>query len=69
MINPTGSVPCLLVDEVPLTQSQAILEYLDEAYPESPLLLPKGDAVKRAIVRKLCNLIVCDIQPVQVILC
>ena len=66
LTNPTGSVPCLVIDGVALSQSLAIMEYLDEAYPEPPLL-PKGDAAKRATVRKLCNVIACDIQPVQVI--
>lgn len=45
-----------------LTQSIAILEYLEEKYPEKPLL-PKGIA-QRSIVRSLVNIIANDIQPV-----
>ena len=45
-----------------LTQSISILEYLEERYPEKPLL-PK-DLKKRAIVRNLVNIISCDVQPI-----
>ena len=41
------------------------MEYLDEVYPQVSLL-PKGDPIKRAEVRRLCNVVVSDIQPVQV---
>jgi maleylpyruvate isomerase len=49
-VNPQGLVPALLTDEgVLLTQSLAIVEYLDETVPQPPLLPP--DAVTRAWVR------------------
>jgi maleylpyruvate isomerase len=49
-VNPQGLVPALLTDDgVLLTQSLAIVEYLDEVYPEPPLLPP--DAATRAWVR------------------
>jgi maleylacetoacetate isomerase len=61
-LNPQGLVP-VLVDETALTQSLAIIEYLEEAYPEPPLL-PK--ALKdRAYVRALAAIIACDIHPLN----
>ena len=70
-INPMKSVPALVVtlpstpqQTVTLTQSPAILEYLEEAFPDRRRLLPT-DALLRHRVRELCSIIVCDIQPVQ----
>ena len=48
-LNPQGMVPALEVDGVVLTQSPAILEWLEEAHPQPPLL-PRGLA-DRAHVR------------------
>jgi maleylpyruvate isomerase len=49
-VNPQGLVPALLTDDgVLLTQSLAIIEYLDEVHPQAPLL--PGDAATRAWVR------------------
>ena len=48
-----------------MSQSISILEYLDEVYPDCPLL-PKDCPLKRADVRRLSLLIAADIQPVQV---
>lgn len=62
-INPSGLVPALQDDRMTLTQSMAIIEYLDEVYPLAPLL-PK-DAVGRARVRELAQIIACDIHPVN----
>ena len=62
-INPQGRVPFLIDGEVKLSQSPAILEYLDEAYPDTPLL-PEGVA-NRAYVRQLANIIACDIHPLN----
>ncbi len=62
-INPSGLVPTFQDDAITLTQSMAILEYLEEAYPDVPLL-PKG-AVARAHVRELAQIIACDIHPVN----
>jgi len=62
-INPSGLVPAFQDDAITLTQSMAILEYLEEAYPQVPLL-PKG-AVARAHVRELAQIIACDIHPVN----
>jgi maleylpyruvate isomerase len=60
-INPQMLVPALEVDGALLTQSPAILEWLEERYPEPPLL-PQG-AEARAIVRAMAALIGCDIHP------
>ena len=60
-INPQGLVPTLDIDGHHLTQSMAILEYLEETHP-SPPLLPK-DAAGRARVRSLAMMIACEIHP------
>ncbi|MEZ5742446.1 MAG: maleylacetoacetate isomerase [Sphingomonadaceae bacterium] len=63
-LNPQGFVPALELDDGRIiTQSLAIIEYLDETAPEPPLL--PGDAFGRAKVRSLAQLIACDIHPVQ----
>jgi maleylacetoacetate isomerase/maleylpyruvate isomerase len=62
-VNPQGRVPALDIGETVLFQSPAILDYLDETYPEPPLL-PVG-AVPRAKVRAVCALIGCDIHPLN----
>ncbi len=62
-LNPQGRVPALIDGERILTQSLAIMEYLDETHPQPPLLPP--DAAGRARVRSLAQLIACDIQPLQ----
>lgn len=63
-LNPQGMVPALLDGDALLTQSPAILEYLDEAYPDTPRLLPDG-AVDRARVRALAAAVACDIHPLN----
>jgi len=62
-INPQGLVPVLRVDDLWLYQSPAILEWLEEVYPEHPLL-PK-DAAGRMQVRALSAMIGCDIHPLN----
>ena len=62
-LNPAGLVPALEDDGNVLTQSLAIIEYLDEAYP-LPALLP-ADAVERAKVRALAQSIACEIHPLN----
>jgi maleylpyruvate isomerase len=63
-INPQMRVPALTLDsgEV-LTQSLAIIEYLDEIHPQPPLL-PR-DPIRRAQVRAAAQLIACDIHPLN----
>lgn len=56
-------VPSLEVDGQQLSQSMAIIEYLDETHPE-PALLPK-DALGRAKVRALAQSIACEIHPLN----
>jgi len=61
-LSPQGLVPALVVDGGPtLVQSPAILEWLEETYPDPPLL-PRG-ADDRAVVRAMCAVIGCDIHP------
>jgi len=62
-VNPQGRVPALEHDGRVLTQSLAIIEYLDETAP-APALLPP-DAAGRARVRALAQLIACDIHPLN----
>jgi maleylpyruvate isomerase len=63
-LNPQGLVPTLELDSAEvLSQSLAIIEWLDEIRPEPPLL--PSDAVGRARVRAFALAIACDIHPIQ----
>jgi len=63
-INSQGFVPALAMDDgVVLTQSVAIIEYLDEIHPD-PSLLPKAP-IERARVRALTQAITCDVHPLN----
>jgi maleylacetoacetate isomerase len=62
-VNPQGRIPSLDIGGATLIQSPAILEYLDEVYPEPPLL-PVG-AVTRAKNRAIASIIACDIHPLN----
>ena len=63
IINPQGLVPTLDTGEHKLTQSLAIIEYLDETYPDPPLL--SDDAVERAQIRAFALAVACEIHPLQ----
>lgn len=62
-INPQKLVPCLKIDQQTLTQSLAIIEYLEELFPE-PAVLPE-DPLQRAQARSLAQMISCDIHPLN----
>lgn len=62
-LNPSGLVPALIDNGKVLTQSLAIIEYLEEAYP-SPSILP-ADPVTRARCRAIALDIACDIHPLN----
>ncbi|MFN4166487.1 MAG: maleylacetoacetate isomerase, partial [Ferrovibrio sp.] len=62
-LNPQKQVPALVDDGTMLTQSLAIIEYLDETHPD-PALLP-SDPAERARVRALALAIACDIHPLN----
>lgn len=63
-LNPQGLLPSLVTDDgAVLTQSLAIIEYLDEIAPE-PALLP-AEPVLKAKVRAVAQAVACDIHPVQ----
>ena len=62
-INPQELIPSLTDGSHTLTQSLAILEYLEEKYP-SPPLLPE-DIVQRAHARSIAQMVVCDIHPLN----
>jgi maleylacetoacetate isomerase len=61
--NSAGLLPVLEDGLLKLTQSVAIIEYLEEAFPSPPLL--PGDAVAKARIRALALDIVCEIQPLN----
>ena len=63
-VNPQALVPTLVLDDgTRLSQSLAIIEYLDEKYPQTPLL--PADALGKARVRSLSDLIACEIHPLN----
>ena len=62
-INPQGLVPTLQDQGITITQSLAIIEWLEETHPEPPLL-PK-DPLRRAHVRAFAQVLACDTHPVQ----
>jgi len=62
-LNPQGLVPALETGDAVLTQSPAILEWLEETHPTPPLL--PADATDRALVRGMAALIGCDIHPLN----
>lgn len=63
-LNPSELVPTLVDGDIVLTQSMAILEYLEEAYPNKVSLLPSS-IKERAQVRAIAQLIACDIHPLN----
>lgn len=62
-VNPSALVPALQDGDLTLTQSMAIIEYLEEVYPQAALL--PQDAIGRARVRELAQIVACDIHPVN----
>ncbi len=62
-LNPQGLVPTLVVGERRITQSIAIIEYLEERHPLPPLLPPGAE--DRAWVRAIALAIACDIHPLD----
>lgn len=63
-INSQGFVPALKLDDgAVLTQSVAIIEYLDETHPHPPLL--PQDPLARARVRALSQAVICDVHPLN----
>lgn len=61
--NPQGLVPALAIDGLMLTQSLAIIDYLDETRPAVPLL--PSDPAGRARVRAIAQAIACDVHPLS----
>lgn len=62
-LNPQGLIPALAIDGSVISQSLAIIEYLNDRYPEPPFL--PADALARAHVRSMALAIACDIHPLN----
>jgi maleylacetoacetate isomerase len=62
-LNPQGLVPAFIDEGQTMSQSLAIIEYLEETHPQPPLL-PR-DPAGRARVRSLAQAIACDIHPID----
>ena len=62
-LNPQMRIPFYRDHAVSISQSPAILEYLEECFPDPPLL--PGDHVGRALVRQMAALVGCDIHPLN----
>jgi len=62
-VNPQHLVPALVTDDGVLTQSLAILEWLEETHPQ-PSLLPVAPR-DRAVVRAMAEIVACDIHPLN----
>lgn len=62
-VNPQALVPALVVEDTTIAQSLAIIEYLDEVYPEPPLF-PRSP-VNRARVRAMALAVACDMHPLN----
>ena len=62
-LNPMGGVPSLIHSGKLVAQSRAIIEYLNDSFPEPPLF-PKN-LHQTAIVKQICDTINCDIHPLQ----
>ena len=62
-INPQQLIPCLLHGDRVITQSLAIMEYLDETHPEEGTSLLPADTRGRARVRALAMVVACDTHP------
>jgi maleylacetoacetate isomerase len=63
VMNPQGLVPYFIDGSAGMNQSVAIIEYLEETYPEPPLL--PADPVRRAHVRAAALIVACDIHPIN----
>ncbi|NJR71810.1 MAG: maleylacetoacetate isomerase [Gammaproteobacteria bacterium] len=62
-INPQGFVPYLVEDDFQLSQSLAIIDYLDEKYPTPPLM--PTNILLRARARQIALIVACDIHPLN----
>lgn len=63
-LNPQALVPALVDQGQVITQSLAIIEYLDEAYPDTPPMM-WGSPLERAKIRSLAQMIVCEVHPLH----
>jgi maleylacetoacetate isomerase len=61
--NPSGYLPCLVVDGKPMGESMAILEWLEETFPQPSFFA--GDSFQRAFIRQLAETVNSGTQPLQ----
>src|SRR4051794_1865010 len=61
-VSAAGLVPYWIDEKLELAQSLAIIDYLDETYPEPPLL--PADLMARAVCREIAYTICCDVHPI-----
>jgi maleylacetoacetate isomerase/maleylpyruvate isomerase len=60
-LNPSGGVPSIIHNGHTLSQSRAIIEYLDEVFPQHPFF--PTNAYNKAKIRQICDTINCEIHP------
>ena len=60
-VNPQGAVPYFIQGDVEIAQSQAIIEYLDEKYPDPALIF--GSTEDKAYIRQMSSIISCEMHP------
>lgn len=63
-LNPIGGVPTLVHNEITISQSLAIIEYIEEVFSSTNKLLP-NDSYLKAKVKQVCEIINADIHPLQ----
>lgn len=62
-VNPLGRIPVLVNDDLVLTESMAICEYLEDSFPEKPLIF--GTPEEKAKIREICEFVNATIHPGQ----
>lgn len=62
-LNPLNKIPTLIINDKPISQSMAIIDYLDEQFPDYPLY--PDDLFKKSYVKEITQIVVSDIQPLQ----
>jgi maleylacetoacetate isomerase len=64
-LNPQGLVPLFCHNDIQISQSLAIIQYLEDTFPKRPKLIQFDDPVKKARILQISYAIACDIHPIQ----